>query len=65
MFFVCLHGERIIYIFVETPHDFIVAMSSIRKPGSLSVLLLALVNYYSTTTDEDPGLRIESFAIIK
>ena len=40
-FFVCLHGEKKIYIYVETPRDFIVANFSIRKPGSSSVLILA------------------------
>ncbi len=42
--------------FVVTPRNFIIAKLSIRKPGSSSVLIIA---------DEDPGLRIESFAIIK
>ena len=40
---------------METPRKFITAKLSIRKPGSLSVLI---------STDEDPGLRIESFAVI-
>jgi hypothetical protein len=39
---------------VETPRKFITAKLSIRNPGSSSVLI----------TDEDPGLRIESFAVI-
>jgi hypothetical protein len=41
---------------VETPRKFITAKLSIRKPGSSSVLIIC--------TDEDPGLRIESFAVI-
>jgi hypothetical protein len=40
---------------VETPRKFITAKLSIRKPGSSSVLIIC---------DEDPGLRIESFAVI-
>jgi hypothetical protein len=41
---------------VETPRKFITAKLSIRKPGSSSVLIIC--------TDEDQGLRIESFAVI-
>jgi hypothetical protein len=49
-----LHGDKAYKVlFVETPHKFITAKLSIRKPGSSSVL-----------TDEDPGLRIENFAVI-
>ena len=47
--------EFIIVLFVETPRKFITAKLSIRKPGSSSVLIIF---------DEDPGLRIESFAVI-
>ena len=43
-----------------TPRNFIIAKLSIRKPGSSSVLIKSSAN-----NDEDPGLRIESFAIIK
>ena len=39
---------------METPRKFIIAELSICKLGSSSVLI----------TDEDPSLRIESFAII-
>jgi hypothetical protein len=48
----------IIVLFVETPRKFITAKLSIRKPGSSSVLIIC------HSTDEDPGLRIESFAVI-
>jgi hypothetical protein len=41
---------------VETPRKFITAKLLIRKPGSSSVHIIS--------TDEDPGLRIESFAVI-
>ena len=53
----------IIVLFVETPRKFITAKLSIRKPGSSSVLIIC---YYIhiISTDEDPGLRIESFAVI-
>jgi hypothetical protein len=43
---------------VETPRKFITAKLSIRKPGPSSVLIICII------TDEDPGLRIESFAVI-
>ena len=42
---------------METPRKFITVKLSIRKPGSSSVL-------HIISTDEDPGLRIESFAVI-
>ena len=42
---------------METPRKFITAKLSIRKPGSSSVLIIL-------STDEDPCLRIESFAVI-
>jgi hypothetical protein len=48
--------KYIIVLFVETPRKFITAKLSIRKPGSSSVLIIC--------PDEDPGLRIESFAVI-
>ncbi len=35
---------EMIYIFVETPRDFIIAKLSIRKPGSSSVLIISLCN---------------------
>ena len=47
---------------METPRKFITAKLSIRKPGSSSVLIICLIHIIST--DEDPGLRIESFAVI-
>ena len=42
--------KHIIVLFVETPRKFITAKLSIRK--------------HIISTDEDPGLRIESFAVI-
>ena len=48
--------------FVETPRKFIIAELSIRKLGSSSVLIIR--NNLIISTDEDPSLRIESFAII-
>jgi hypothetical protein len=52
-----LHGDKTYNRkFVETPRKFITAKLSIRKPGSSSVHIIS--------TDEDPGLRIESFAVI-
>jgi hypothetical protein len=83
--------KYIIVLFVETPHKFITAKLSIRKPGSSSVLIIcdlfnshALFIYkiymitallyikrvcelnksHIISTDEDPGLRIKSFAVI-
>ena len=67
--------KYIIVLFVETPRKFITAKLSIRKPGSSSVLIIcyntnmSLICYninmsYYYSTDEDPGLRIESFAVI-
>jgi hypothetical protein len=50
--------KYIIVLFVETPRKFITAKLSIRKRGSSSVL------HHVISTDEDPGLRIESFAVI-
>jgi hypothetical protein len=46
---------------VETPRKFITAKLSIRKHGTSSVLILC---GHIISTDEDPGLRIESFAVI-
>jgi hypothetical protein len=43
------------------------SFNSIRKPGSSSVLIICKNNnqiWHIITTDEDPGLRIESFAVI-
>ena len=54
--YVCMAIKHIIVLFVETPRKFITAKLSIRKPGSSSALIIS--------TDEDPGLRIESFAVI-
>ena len=45
---------------METPHKFITAKLSIGKPGSSSVLIICHI----ISTDEDPGLRIERFAVI-
>ena len=47
-----MHGEKYLN-FVVTPRNFIIAKLSIRKHGSSLVLIIS------------PGLRIESFAIIK
>ena len=52
----------IVLRFVETPRKCITAKLSILKPGSSSVLIICLCHIIST--DEDPGLRIESFAVI-
>ena len=54
---------------METPRKFITAMLSIRKPGSSSVLIIWIFIsanniIHIISTDEDPGLRIESFAVI-
>ena len=45
--------------FVETQRKFIIAKISIRKLGSSSALSI-----YQYCTDEDPRLRIESFAVV-
>ena len=58
--YVCMAIKYIIVLFVETPRKFITAKLSIRKPGSSSVLIICHI----ISTDEDPGLRIESFAVI-
>jgi hypothetical protein len=60
--YVCMAIKHIIILFVETPRKFITAKLSIRKPGSSSVLIICYVVIIST--DEDPGLWIESFAVI-
>jgi hypothetical protein len=49
--------HRILFV-CETPRKCITAKLSIRKPGSSSVLI------HIINTDDDPGLRIESFAVI-
>jgi hypothetical protein len=49
---------------VETPRKFITAKLSIRKPGSSSVLIIIVLIIHIISTDEDTGLRIESFAVI-
>jgi hypothetical protein len=62
--YVCMAIKHIIVLFVETPRKFITAkLSSIRKPGSSSVLIICII-YHIISTDEDPGVRIESFAVI-
>jgi hypothetical protein len=61
--YVCMAIKHIIVLFVETPRKFTTAKLSIRKPGSSSVLIICMCSYYYST-DEDPGLRIESFAVI-
>jgi hypothetical protein len=69
--YVCMAIKHIIVLFVETPRKFITAKLSIRKPGSSSVLIICRYVYmyiciyvHIISTDEDPGLRIESFAVI-
>ncbi len=47
--------KKCILNFVVTPRNFIIAKLSIGEPGSSDI----------TSTDENPSLRIESFAIIK
>ena len=44
------------YNFVETPRKFSIAKLSIRKLGKLACIIIS--------TDEDPSLHIESFAIL-
>ena len=75
---VCVAIKHIIVLFVETPRKFITAKLSIRKPRSSSVLIICVVittllyikraceldKSHIISTDEDPGLRIESFAVI-
>ncbi len=51
--------KKYILYFVVTPRNFIIAKLSIRKLGSSSSSSDII------STDEDLGLRIESFAIIK
>jgi hypothetical protein len=51
--------KYITVLFVETPRKFITAKLSIREPGTSSVLIIHIIS-----TDEDPGSRIESFAVI-
>ena len=48
---------------MEKPRKFIIAKLSIRKLGSLSVLII-LYTCSIISTDEDPSLQIESSAII-
>ena len=55
---------KYIVLFVETPRKFITAKLSIRKPVSSSVLIICIISTIIISTDEDPGLRIESFAVI-
>jgi hypothetical protein len=55
---------KYIVLFVETPRKFITAKISIRQPGSSSVLIICIISTIIISTDEDPGLRIESFAVI-
>ena len=48
---------------METPRKFTIAKLSTRKFGSSSVL--KIMQYINTiSTDEDPSLRIESFAMV-
>ena len=52
---------------METPRKFIIAKISICKLGSSSVVIKLLCNNINSiiiSTDEDPSLRIESFAMI-
>ncbi len=52
--------KKYILNFVVTQRNFIIAKLSICKPGSSSVLIISVIS-----TDEDSGLWIKSFAIIK
>ena len=58
--YVCMVNTIYLFSFVETPRKFIIAVLSIRKLGSSSVLIIIRI----ISTDEDPSLRIESTAII-
>ena len=49
------------YNFVETPRKFTIAKLSIRKLGSSSELRIVLI---IISTDADPSLWIESFAVL-
>ena len=49
---------------MESPRKFITAKLSIRKPGSSSVLIIIVLIIHIISTDEDPGCRIEIFAVI-
>ena len=51
---------------MQTPRKFIIAELSIRKLGSSSVLIIRLFEFTRRiiSTDEDPSLQIESFAMI-
>ena len=48
------------FLFVETSRKCITPKISIGKPGSSSMLTI----YYIISTDEDPGIRIESLPVI-
>ena len=50
------------YNFVETLRKFTILKLSIRKLGCSSVLIL--LSFIIISTDEHPGLRTESFAMI-
>ena len=58
--YVCMVNTIYLFSFVETPRKVIIAVLSIRKLGSSSVLIIIRI----ISTDEDPSLRIESSAII-
>ena len=47
---------------METPRKFITAKLSIRKPADLHIKTIMTIS--TDLTDEDPGLQIESFAVI-
>ena len=51
------------YNFVETPRKFTIAELPIRKLGSSSVLIIKK-KIKKIRADENPSLRIESFAIV-
>ena len=71
-YFVFFHGDNIIFIFiivlfVETPRKFITAKLSITYPITTLLYIkraCELNKSHIISTDEDPGLRIESFAVI-
>ena len=53
-----------LFSFVETPRKFIIAKLSIRISSDLHQFSSDSRIFNSLSTDEDPSLRIESFAII-
>ena len=57
--------KHIVVLFVETPRKFITAKLSILITTLLYIKRACELNKsHIISTDEDPGLRIESFAVI-